>query len=346
MGVKIDGSYGEGGGQILRTALALSAILEKPVEVVNIRAGRRNPGLQAQHLTAVKAVAQLSGARLTGAELGSLTLRFLPGPLRGADYFFEVGTAGAVSLVFQAIALPMAFANGPCRVTIRGGTHVPWSPPFHYLDGVFLPAALRMGLHTSLKLLRWGFYPRGGGEVLVEAQPSSHLKSLVLEKRGALLGIRGFSAIANLPHVIAERQRGQALSRLSAEGLGAQIEIVAAASPSPGTCLFLLAEFEHARAGFSALGERGKPAEKVADEVVEALLAFLRSEAAVDPFLADQLLLPMALAEGTSHMTTSRLSQHLFTNAWVIEQFLPIRIDVEGEVGRPGRVTVEGVGFR
>jgi RNA 3'-terminal phosphate cyclase (ATP) len=202
-----------------------------------------------------------------------------------------------------------------------------------------------MGLHISLKLLRWGFYPRGGGEVLVEAQPSSHLKSLVMEKRGPLLGIKGFSAIANLPQVIAERQRGQALSRLSAEGLGAQIEIVTAASPGPGTCLFLLAEFEHARAGFSALGERGKPAEKVADEAVEALFAFLRSEAAVDPFLADQLLLPMALAEGASHMTTSRLSQHLFTNAWVIKQLLPIRIDVEGEVGGPGRVTVEGVGF-
>lgn len=342
--VKIDGSYGEGGGQILRTALALSAILGKPVEVHNIRAGRKNPGLQAQHLCAVKALAQISGAKVEGAEPGSQSLRFIPGSLRGADYLFEVGTAGAVSLVFQALFFPLAFADAPSRVTLRGGTHVPWSPPFHYLDEVFLPMAARMGFKGTLKLIRWGFYPKGGGEIHVEVHPSSQLQPINLEERGALLGIRGFSAVANLPWSVAERQRGQVLSRLSTEGLRGQVEMITALSPGQGSCVFLLAEFENARAGFSSLGERGKPAEKVADEAALALLAFLNSGAAVDPFLADQLLLPMALAEGRSILTTSRLSRHLLTHVWLIQQFLPARIDVEGEEGGAGRVVVEGGG--
>lgn len=342
--LRIDGSYGEGGGQILRTALALSAILGKPVEVYNIRAGRKNPGLQAQHLTAVKALAQISGAKVEGAEPGSQSLRFVPGLLRGADYLFEVGTAGAVSLIFQALVLPLAFADAPSRATLRGGTHVPWSPPFHYLDEVFLPLAAGMGLKAALKLIRWGFYPKGGGEIQVEVHPSPKLRPINLEKRGALLEIRGFSAVANLPWSVAERQRSQVLSRLSAEGLKGQVEMITALSPGQGSCVFLLAEFENARSGFSGLGERGKPAEKVADEAALALLAFLKSGAAVDPFLADQLLLPMVLAEGRSILTTSRLSQHLLTNVWLIRQFLPVPIDIEGEEGGPGRVVVEGGG--
>lgn len=342
--IRIDGSYGEGGGQILRTALALSAILGEPLEVHNIRAGRRNPGLQAQHLTAVKALAQISGAKVEGAESGSLHLHFLPGTLRGGNYLFEVGTAGAVSLVFQALLLPLAFADAPSRVTLRGGTHVPWSPPFHYLDEVFLPVAARMGLKVTLKLIRWGFYPKGGGEIQVEVHPSPRLRGIQLKEWGTLLGIMGFSAVANLPWSVAERQRSQVLSRLLAEGFMVHMEMITAPSPGQGSCVFLLAEFETARAGFVGLGERGKSAERVADEAALALLAFLKSRAAVDPYLADQLLLPMALADGRSILTPSRLSQHLLTNVWLIQQFLPVEIEIEGEEGGSGRVLVEGRG--
>lgn len=344
--IRIDGAYGEGGGQVLRTALALSAILAVPVEVTNIRAGRKNPGLQPQHLTAVNALAAITGAEVQGAVLGSTHLRFSPGVGRENAYRFAVGTAGSISLVLQAVLLPLAFAKGPSRLALSGGTHVPWSPPYQYTTEVFLPTLARMGVKAEMELLRWGFYPKGGGEVQGIVYPVHTLQPLDSTLRGALVGIRGLSAVANLPVSIAKRQKDQAEMRLREVGLEARIDLLEVGAKGPGTFFFLLAEFEGARAGFSALGERGKPAERVADEAVEAFLTYWRSGAALDPYLADQLLLPMALAEGGSAMTTSRISQHLLTNVWLIQQFLPIPIRVEGKGGGPGRVTVEGAGVR
>jgi RNA 3'-terminal phosphate cyclase (ATP) len=173
--IQIDGSQGEGGGQILRCALALGAICGTPVHIRSIRAGRRTPGLQAQHLTAVTALAQICGAQIEGASLGSQVLTFIPGEIRPGEYEFDIGTAGSVSLVLQAILLPLATAERPSRVTLTGGTHVPWSPPTDYLREVLFPVLARMGLHAVLEVERWGFFPRGGGRIALEVMGGSAL---------------------------------------------------------------------------------------------------------------------------------------------------------------------------
>ncbi len=339
----IDGSYGEGGGQILRTALALSTVMDRPVLIEKIRAGRRNPGLQAQHLAGIKALAEITRAEVEGAAIGSISLRFVPTQIAHGAYRWDVGTAGAISLVLQAVLVPLAFAPAESHITITGGTHVPWSPPFPYVEQVLLPTLQGMGLRVSLRLGRWGFYPRGGGVVEGTIEPSG-LKPLTLTRRGPLTEVVGLSAVAGLPIDIAERQRHRALARLSSLGVPCRIESISVEAWSPGTVLFLLIRCEGGRAGFSSLGARGKPAERVSDEACDQVLAYLEREGAADPFLADQLLLPMALAPGSSLMTTTRVTEHLLTNQWVVEQFLPGRVGVEGDVGQPGRVTIEGAG--
>lgn len=341
----IDGSVGEGGGQVLRTALSLATILRRPVEVRNIRAGRRNPGLQAQHLTVALALGQIAGARMEGAEVGSSRLLFEPREALGGEYTFEVGTAGAITLVLHAILWPLAFADLPSTVTVTGGSHVPWSPPFDHLQDVFLPTVTAMGFQGEVALHRWGFYPKGGGRATIRVSPVRHLKPLALEHRGDLHRIEIRSAVANLGHAIADRQLRRAEERLRDTGTELAGRIVEAPAFGQGTSLALLAEFAVARAGFSALGERGKPAERVADEAADALLAFLGGEGAADPHLADQLVLPMVLAEGRSTLTTTRLTRHLLTNCWIVERLLGTAVEIQGEEGGPGRVTIVGKGL-
>jgi RNA 3'-terminal phosphate cyclase (ATP) len=345
--ITIDGSYGEGGGQVLRTSLTLSALLNQPMRIEKIRAGRRNPGLQAQHLTGVRATAQVCGAELQGAELGSQTLTFIPRSLpRAGEYTFDVaearkgGSAGATSLVFQTLLLPLAFAPGTSRLTIQGGTHVAWSPPFHYLEQVYLPILARAGLEAAVEIERWGWYPIGGGAIRAEIKGPEGLVGVNLTERGELIRLSGISALSNLPRHIVERQRKRAVGILRAEGFAPEIEMVDAPSSGQGTCVFLLAEYENGRAGFTALGARGKPAEKVAEEACRDFLAYHRSGAGLDMHLADQLILPLALAQGSSAFTTCRLTQHLRTNIWVVEQFLEVRFEVEGKEGGKGRVTI------
>ena len=340
----IDGSQGEGGGQVLRTALALSAIRGVPVEIHSIRARRRNPGLQAQHLTAVTALAKISGAQVEGASIGSQRVVFAPGSVRPGEYHFDVGTAGSTALVLQAILLPLALAGGPSRITLMGGTHVPWSPPADYMREVWLPALADMGLCARVDVGRWGFYPKGGGRVVVEVEGGADLRPITLLQRGGGLRLRGVSAVANLPRGIAERQRDRALRRLAAEGRDAEIAVIEAESPGTGSFLMLVAEVGGLCAGFSALGERGKPAEQVAYEAVNALLEFLKAEAGCDPHLADQLILPMALAPGTSRLTTSRITRHQITTVQIVQEILGCPAQISGEEGSPGAVTVEGTG--
>lgn len=340
----IDGSHGEGGGQILRTSLGLSALLGRTIELVNIRAGRKNPGLQPQHLACVKALAQVAGAEVRGAEPGSTALLFSPGPITSGSFRSDVGTAGSVSLVFQTVFPALAFAAGPSQLTLTGGTHVPWSPPAPYLSEIFLPMAARMGLHATWQVQRAGFYPKGGGEVDTVVQPTKGLAPIDLLDRGELLRIRAVSAVARLPKRIAERQAERIRRRLTDAGHRVEIETVEFEAAGPGDAVFLWAEFARSRAGFGALGERGKPAERVADEAVDPLLAFLAGDAATDFHLADQLALFMALAPGRSALTTARVSQHLLTNLWTIRQFLPLLITLEGQVGAPGRLTIDGAG--
>lgn len=348
----IDGSYGEGGGQILRTALALSTLLRRPLRIEGIRAGRKNPGLAAQHLLGVLATAKLCAAELEGAQLSSQSLSFVPREApRPGQYVFDVaearrgGSAGATSLVFQAIHLPLALAGGPSEVVLKGGTHVPWSPPYHYLESVYAPTIARMGLQLELYLERWGFYPQGGGIVPVRLMGGVKLQPLELSERGGLRRIRLLSAVARLPRSIAERQARRAEELLREEGLSPEVEIAEADAPGPGTFVFVEAEFENAVAGFSALGERGKPAERVAEEALDQFIDHYRSGEAIDPHLADQLILPLALAEGPSSFSTSRVTQHLLTNIWVVERFLEARFEVHGELGSPGSVTCRPEGL-
>jgi len=342
--LRVDGAQGEGGGQLLRTALALSAVRGVPVEVHSIRARRKKPGLQAQHLTAVAALVQICRAQVEGASLGSQRVLFSPGAVQPGEYRFDVGTAGSTALVLQAILLPLALAPGPSRVTITGGTHVPWSPPADYLQHVVLPVLAGMGVTARLRVDRWGFYPQGGGRVVVEVEGGADLQAVSLLFRGGSTDLCGVSAVANLPRKIAERQRDRVLQRLQGEGRTAEIELIEADAPGAGSFLSLVAETAGIPAGFSALGERGKPAQRVADEAVDALFDFLKAEAACDPHLADQLILPMALAPGTSRLTTSRVTRHLLSTVQLAQQLLGCPVQVGGEEGSPGQVTIEGAG--
>lgn len=378
--VEVDGAFGEGGGQVLRTSLSLSALTGRPTRIRRIRAGRRRPGLAPQHLTTVLALGEICGADISGATLRSTELTFRPGRLRPGDHTFDVegaaqgGSAGSMTLVFQALLLPLAFAGGRSRLTLRGGTHVPWSPPFDYLTGVFLPVVGRMGVGASTRLERAGFYPRGGGEIQAEVQPlaasreplrdlrderpaavSSRpslqrpfnpavpaLTPLSIPARGALLGVEGRALACSLPAHVAQRMTDRARSVLGQAGIVARLSPARERGPGPGAGIFLVAEYEHAPAGFSALGERGKPSERVAEEACADLLAHHQTDASVDPHLADQLLLPAALARGRSEYRTSRITSHLLTNAYAIRRFLDARIAIDGVEGEAGTVVVDG----
>lgn len=340
----IDGSYGEGGGQIVRTSLTLAAILSRPVCIKNIRAGRNPPGLAAQHLAAIRAAAMICDARLEGDKLGSTQLTFEPQsqPVPG-NYEFDIaeartgGSAGAATLVLQTVLLPLALAQKSSTISVKGGTHVPWSPSYHYLNEVYLPMLAPLGIQALAELVAWGWYPAGNGEIhlvveagtparasLSAASPGSQPDIFTRwgQKRGALVQIRGVAVASSLPAHIAQRMTDRAMSLFKQAALPAAVEPQRVRSVSPGAGIFLLAEYEWSRAGFGAIGQVGKPSEAVAEEAVSDLLAFHESEAALDQHLADQLVLPVALCGVPATLQAERLSKHTLTNVWVVQQFL------------------------
>ena len=363
----IDGSHGEGGGQILRSALSLAIILSKPVEIINIRRGRPKSGLQPQHLACVNACRDISDAHVEGNEIGSARLRFSPQVTKSGNFTFNVaekrGSAGSTSLILQTLLPPLIFGQGPSRLTLMGGTHVPWSPSFHYLKEVFLPVIEKMGCSVRPSIDRWGWYPIGGGVVHAEINPASphiplnppfrkggdpnppllkgekgELKGLTVEERGSLTRLWGLSAVSNLPLAIAERQRSEGLKLLKALTIDTDIEVITAPSPGKGTFFFIVAEYAGIKAGFSALGAIGKPAEEVAREACRAFFEYHDSNGAVEPHLADQLIPYMALADGPSSFTTTKVTRHLLTNVWTVRQLMDVDIRVEGREGEWGRV--------
>lgn len=338
--LEINGAMGEGGGQVLRSSLSLSILTAKPVYITHIRAARKKPGLQPQHLQAVLAAASICGAQVSGAELNSQAIIFEPGEVHAGRYRFDIGTAGAASLVLQTVFLPLTQASGTSNLVIRGGTHVPFSPCYHYLERQWLPVLQDRGYWARLNLNQAGFYPIGGGEIQASIRRTRTIEPLRLLERGKLLGIRGISAVANLDETIARRQKLQALRRLEPVCANSKIEIVPLPSAGKGTLLLVQAEFEQASCCYFGLGALGKRAEVVADEAVDGLLAFLRGPGTVDEYLADQLLLPLALASGESQFRTARVTRHLLTNAAVLQTFLPARVQVDGTEGEPGTVTV------
>jgi RNA 3'-terminal phosphate cyclase (ATP) len=338
----IDGAQGEGGGQVLRTALALSAVTGQGFEVTRIRAGRVRPGLRAQHLAAVRAAALACGARVGGAFEGSPDLRFEPGPVAAGDFRFEIATAGSVTLVLQTVLPALATAAAPSRVTVTGGTHVPASPSFDYLARHWRAVMAELGLHARFSLLCAGFYPPGGGEAAAEVvTPWTRPASLVWERRGELVELRGVSGSARLRGEVAGRQRDAAQARLwEARRLEASWEVAEVKGASPGSFLLLEAVFEGSRAGFCFLGEKGLRAELLGDRAARHLLRFLEAEGATDPHMADQLALPLALAQGGGRVTTPEVTRHLETVAAVLRLFgRPAR--TWGRIGGPGGLEVD-----
>ncbi len=346
--IEIDGAQGEGGGQVLRSSLALSILTGKPIHLYNIRANRSKPGLMAQHLKAVDAAAAVSKAHVVGAALNSQSLSFRPNEVHSGRYRFDIGTAGAASLVLQTVFLPLSRAGAASSLSISGGTHVFWSPTFDYLDQHWLPVMHAAGYDAQADLDQAGFYPQGGGRINATIRPAGRIRPLHLTERGQLLRVRGLAGVANLDHGIAERMKRQAVQRLNKSipwdaTPELHIKVVEENAPSKGAFFMLLAEFESGRACYTAVGEPGKPAERVADEAIDSLLAFFETQAAIDPFLADQLLLPLCLANGPSELTTPRVTEHLLTNAAILQTFLPGAVKIAGELDRPGRIAVQGM---
>ena len=326
--LELDGSQGEGGGQILRTGLALSLITGRPLVLKHIRAKRPKPGLMRQHLTCVQAAAAVGGARVSGAELGSRTLRFEPGPVRPGEYRFAVGSAGSCMLVLQTVLWPLLLADAPSTLHLSGGTHNPMSPSFSFLQRV-LPALLaQTGGQVTLTLLRHGFYPAGGGEVRVDITPAAGgLRPFSLMQRGALREQYAECLHAAIPRDVATRELtalGQHLSwgtpadqpdQLRNRGLRA--------NEGPGNALMVTLAHEQITEVFVSYGQRGVTAEQVARTVAQEVRAYLACSAPVGPHLADQLMLPLALA-GAGEYRCTELTEHSRTNAQVISQFLPV----------------------
>lgn len=338
--IELDGSEGEGGGQILRTSLALSLITRQPFRLRNIRARRPKPGLQAQHLMCVQAAAAIGNAKLRGASLHSSDLVFEPGDTAAGNYHFRIGTAGATSLVLHTLYLPLALASGPSTIHVEGGTHVKASPSFHFLQATWRAYMGVVGIPIELTMHRPGFYPRGGGLIEARVSGDCRVQGLRLESLGTIEPVAILSAVSGLPENIAKRQSGRAYQRLKTFGL-TTTQDQEVWSGAPGTMLALEMPTQPAPTLFFGLGEKGKPAERVADEAVDQLVAYLRRDPpAVDAHSADQLVLPLALAKEPSSFPIAEVTQHLLTNIAVIGRFLVRQISCDGAEGERGTVTI------
>lgn len=336
--IELDGAQGEGGGQILRTALTLSMCTGYPLRLHNIRAKRQSPGLMRQHLTAVQAAAAISGAEVEGDNVGSTRLSFSPGKVQGGNYSFSIGTAGSCTLVLQTVLPALLMAGQDSHITLSGGTHNSMSPPFHFLHRAFIPLLNRMGAKVDLQLNRFGFYPAGGGEITAAITAGEMLAPLYLESRGARINAYAESFFAGLPAHIPERELATVKQRMSwgdeqlfMRGLDKK--------QGPGNALLITLEHEQVTEVFTGFAEKSISAETVANRAVQAALDYIASDAVVSGFLADQLLLPMALAGGGS-FTATDWSLHAATNAEVIQRFLDVDILTEKTESRAVRVTL------
>lgn len=328
----IDGSEGEGGGQVVRNACALSLVTGKAVRIENVRAKRSKPGLMRQHVTAVEAACVVGNAECQGLHVGSSALSFTPGHVVPGEYHFAVGTAGSTGLVLQTVLMPLLLADAPSRLVLEGGTHNMLAPPFDFIAKCFLPIINRMGPTVEARLVRHGFYPRGGGRIEVDITPAP-LRAIDCLERGALLGVSGHALCAGLPFEIAERE-----ITIVRRDLGwSEREACVRELPEdqgPGNILLLEAQFEHGTEIVSGFGQLGVTAERVSKKAVGRMRGYLESDAFAGPYLADQLLLPFALAGG-GRFTTVKPSQHSLTAIDVIGRFLDRRL---GFAQQPGGV--------
>lgn len=322
--LSIDGSFGEGGGQIIRTSLALSLVTGKAFRAYNVRAGRAKPGLQPQHLMAVRAAAEVGRARVEGAGVGARQFTFVPGAVAPGQYRFAIGTAGSTTLVMQTVLPPLMTASGPSLVTFEGGTHNPHAPPFEFIEKTFLPLVGRTGPSVSAELERYGFYPPGGGRFSLYVEPAAEVRRLDLVERGLVLSERARALCVNLRPEVGERelkvvseQMGLSLDQLQLETSDNAV--------SPGNVFTVEIESEQLTEVFTGVGQRGVPAEQVASRAVGEAKRYLAIGAPVGEHLADQLLIPLALAAGGAY-TTGPLSPHTLSNIEVVRKFLPAEI--------------------
>ncbi|MEM2202842.1 MAG: RNA 3'-terminal phosphate cyclase [Sulfolobales archaeon] len=342
--ILIDGSFGEGGGQILRYTLALAAVLRKPVRIVNIRARRENPGLQRQHLTVVKALAEISRARVRGAVLGSTEVEFEPQGVTGGSFFFDIGTAGSVTLVLQSLLLVAAFSERQVELRIRGGTDVPWSPTYDYFKNVFLYHLSKIGYKVELELVRRGHYPRGGGEVIARINdPPKGFKPLSLSERGGIVSIRGISHAVRLPRHVAERQARAAKERLATLGINVPIEIEIESYPpdrdphiGQGSGIAIWADSQNTRLGADSIGARDKRAEDVGIEAASRLANDLLTGASLDTHMSDMIVPYLLLARGPSEVTCASLTLHAYTIIEISKKLVSgVSIEYEGSMNKP-----------
>jgi RNA 3'-terminal phosphate cyclase (ATP) len=334
--IALDGSQGEGGGQILRSALALSLVTGTPFRIDNIRAGRPRPGLMRQHLTAVEAAAAVGAAQISGAAVGSRSLTFAPTGVKAGEYAFSVGTAGSATLVLQTVLPSLLTADRPSSLVLEGGTHNPSSPPFDFLAKAFLPLVVRMGARVEATLERPGFYPAGGGRFRVSVAPTKELTPLVLEQRGAVLARRVRAVVANLPRAIGERELNRFAARTHWESSAFALEAVPN-SMGPGNALIAEIESENVTEVFTGFGEKQVRAETVANACADEVLAYLATDAPVGPHLADQLVLLLALA-GQGTFRTMSPTKHTHTQLDVIGRFLGPVISCTEEAGGTSRI--------
>jgi RNA 3'-terminal phosphate cyclase (ATP) len=335
--IELDGSVGEGGGQILRTSLTLAMITGRPFRIRQIRARRSKPGLMRQHLVAVQAAAQICGAEVRGAAVGSQELEFVPGTIRGGEYRFAIGTAGSCTLVLQTVLPALLMAEQPSTLHLSGGTHNPMAPPVQFLQRAFCRLLAEMGAQVDLRLERFGFYPAGGGEVIASVRPCAQLQPRMWMERGERKAAYAESFTAGIPARVAQRELecvGKAMN-------WGEDQLLARRLPDeqgPGNALMLTLDYEHTTEVFTAFGEKSVSAENVAREAVQRARQYLCSKAAVSEYLGDQLMLPLALAGGGG-FTVDEVSMHARTNAGVIELFLPVRFEFARHEGA-GAVTV------
>ena len=335
----IDGSEGEGGGQILRTSLALSLVTGQPFRMERIRAKRQKPGLLRQHLTAVEAAKTVGCAEVVGAEMTSQTLEFSPGPVTPGNHRFAVGTAGSATLVLQTVLPALLTTSGRSTLTLEGGTHNPLAPPFDFLARSFMPLIHRMGPSVELQLRSPGFYPAGGGRFHARIEPVKRLSPLTLEERGAIQSRRAKVWLSKLSPEIADRELSIVREELRWRTEECSVETVPHPR-GPGNAVVLEIQTEQVIAIFTGFGERGRPAEEVAKEAVDAAKVWLDAGVPVDEYLADQLLLPIAFA-GSGSFRTTKPSPHTTTNAGMIQRFLPVTIAFEPENETVGRIVIE-----
>jgi RNA 3'-terminal phosphate cyclase (ATP) len=322
--ITIDGSIGEGGGQVLRTALALSIATARPFRIEHVRSKRPKPGLLRQHLTAVHAATAVGDAQVEGDAIGSSALTFVPRAIRPGEYRFAVGTAGSATLVMQTVLPPLLLASGESTLILEGGTHNPWAPPFDFLQRAFMPLVNRLGPHVETTLKRAGFYPAGGGAFAVTVRPSRALGYLELIDRGNVVARRVTAMLANLPKHIAERELRVALDGLNwHRECGSVVNVDG--GPGPGNLVLIELESEHVSEIASGFGEVGVAAEAVADRAVKDMRRYLVAGVPVGVHLADQLLTVLALSKGGVFRTVS-LSRHSLTNIEVIRHFVDVRI--------------------